>query len=127
MAHLQCQLTQRQVVRDAIDTETLCRERHLEKDQIMLDFQVLLGNLHDWVRQHYLAPQWKTLSLEKATQMIYRKSGHVTWYPDRIEVLLDAYAYRDQQQAMKATCRRFNEANPPWRDGRPLHIHVADP
>ena len=127
MTHLQCQFTQRQVVRDAIDTETLCRERHLEKDQIMLDFQVLLGNLHDWVRQHYLAPQWKTLSLEKATQMIYRKSGRVTWYPDRIEIVLNAYAYRDQQQAMEATCRRFNEANSQWRDGRSLHITVADP
>jgi chromosome segregation ATPase len=127
MAHLQCQLTQRKAARDAIDTETLCRERHLEKDQIMLDFQVLLGNLHDWVRQHYLAAQWKNLSLEKATQMIYRKSGRVTWHPDRIEVLLDAYAYRDQQQAMEATCQRFNEADLRWRDGRPLHINVADP
>ena len=127
IAHLQCQLSQRKAAREAIDTETLCRERHLEKDQIMLDCQVLLGNLHDWVRQHYLAPQWRTLSLEKATQMIYRKSGRVTWYPDRIEIVLDAYAYRDQQQAIDATCRRFNEANLRWRDGRPLHINVADP
>ncbi len=127
MASLQCQLTQRKVARDAIDTETLCRERHLEKDQIMLDFQVLLGNLHDWARQHYLAPLWKNLSLAKATQMVYRKSGHVTWHPDHIEIVLDAYAYRDQQQAMKATCQRFNEANLRWRDGRPLHISVTDP
>jgi hypothetical protein len=127
IAHLQCQLTRRKAVRDAIDTETLCQERHLEKDQIMLGFQVLLGNLHDWVRQHYLAPQWKNLSLEKATQMVYRKSGRVTWYPDRIEVLLDAYAYRDQQQAMEATCQRFNEAHLRWRDGRTLHIDVAAP
>ena len=93
----------------------------------MLNFQVLLGNLHDWVTQHYLAPLWKNLSLEKATQMIYRKSGRVTWYPDRIEVLLDAYAYRDQQQAMEATCQRFNEANLRWRDSRSLRIFVADP
>jgi hypothetical protein len=83
--------------------------------------------LHDWVKQHYLAPQWKTLSLEKATQMIYRKSGRVTWYPNRIEILLDAYAYRDQQQAMEATCWCFNKANSRWRDGRLLRIHVADP
>jgi hypothetical protein len=124
---LQCQLTRRKAARDAIDTETLCRERHLEKDQVMLNLQVLLGNLHDWVTRHYLAPLWKNLSLEKATKMIYRKSGHVTWHPDRIEVLLDAYAYRDQQQAMEATCRRFNDANLRWRDGRPLRIHVADP
>ena len=99
----------------------------MEKDQVMLDFQVLLGNLHDWVAQHYLAPLWKNLSLDKATQMIYRKSGRVTWYPDLIEIILDAYAYRDQQQAMKATCRRFNEANLRWRDGRSLRISVADP
>jgi hypothetical protein len=121
------QLAQRKMARDAIDTETLCRERHLEKDQVMLNFQVLLGNLHDWVTQHYFAPQWKNLSLDKATQMIYRKSGRVTWYPNRIEVILDAYAYRDQQQAMEATCRRFNEANLRWRDGRSLYISVADP
>jgi hypothetical protein len=124
---LHCQLAQRKMARDAIDTETLCRERHLEKDQVMLNFQVLLGNLHDWVTQHYFAPQWKTLSLDKATQMIYRKSGRVTWYPNQIEIILDAYAYRDQQQAMKATCRRFNEANLRWRDGRSLRISVADP
>jgi hypothetical protein len=127
MTHLRGQLTQRQAARDVIDTDTLCRERHLQKDQIMLDFQVLLGNLHDWVRQHYLAPQWKTLSLEKATQMIYRKSGRLTWYPHRIEIVLDAYAYRDQQQAMEVTCRRFNEVKPRWRDGRLLCISVADP
>jgi hypothetical protein len=127
MALLQCQLTQRKTVRDAIDTETLCRERRLEKDQVMLNLQVLLANLHDWSRLHYFAPQWKNLSLEKATQMIYRKSGYVTWYPDRIEIVLDAYAYRDQQLAMEATCRRFNNANLRWRDGRPLRIDVAAP
>jgi hypothetical protein len=127
LVHLQCQLTLRKAVRDAIDTETLCRERHLEKDQVMLNLQVLLGNLHDWSRLHYFAPQWKNLSLEKATQMIYRKSGHVTWYADRIEVVLDAYAYRDQQRAMEATCQRFNNANLRWRDGRPLRIDVATP
>jgi hypothetical protein len=127
IASLQCQLTQRKTARDAIDTETLCRERHLEKDQVMLNLQVLVGNLHDWVAQHYFAPRWKNLSLEKATKMIYRKPGCVTWHPDRIEVLLDAYAYRDQQQAMEATCRRVNEANLRWRDGRLLRIHVADP
>ena len=69
----------------------------------------------------------KSQRAEKATKMIYRKSGRVTWHPDRIEVLLDTYAYRDQQQAMEATCRRFNAANLRWRDGRPLRIHVADP
>ena len=93
----------------------------------MLDCQVLLGSLHDWVRQQYLAPQWKNLSLEKATQMVYRKPGRVTWLPHRIEIVLDAYVYRDQQQAMEATCRRFNEVNLRWRDGRPLHINVAHP
>jgi hypothetical protein len=127
MVPLQSQLAQRKTVRDGIDTETLCRERHLEKDQVMLNLQVLLGNLHDWSRRHYFAPQWKNLSLEKATQMIYRKSGYVTWYSDRIEVVLDAYAYQDQQQAMQVTCQRFNKANLRWRDGRPLRIDVAAP
>jgi hypothetical protein len=118
-------LTARCKVRDAIDTETLCRERELEKDQIMLDFQILLGNLHDWVAHQYLAPQWRTLSLEKATQMIYRKAGRVRWYADRIEVELEPYRYVDQQRAMEVTCARFNAANLRWRDGRALHITVA--
>lgn len=124
---LRLQLVEREAMRDAIDTETLCRERHLEKDQIMLDLQFLLANLHDWAKQHYFAPQWQHLSLEKATQLIYRKPGQVTWYSDRIEVVLDSYRYRDQQQAMKVTCQRFNEANLRWRDGRLLRISVRDP
>lgn len=111
--------------RDAIDTETLCRERDLEKDQIMLNFQILLANLHDWVAENYCAPEWRTLSLEKATQMIYRKAGRVTWHADRIEVELEPYRYADQQRAMEATCARFNAANPHWRDGRALRITVA--
>ncbi|HIE18023.1 MAG TPA: hypothetical protein EYP71_07520 [Dehalococcoidia bacterium] len=124
-SQLSRQLAQREATRDAIDTETLCRERHLEKDQIMLDLQVLLTNLHDWARQHYFAPEWQRLELDTATKLIYRKSGQVTWHEDRIEVVLDAYRYPQHQQAMEATCRRFNEANLHWRDGRLLHIHVA--
>jgi hypothetical protein len=123
-SQLQQQLGERIAARDAIDTETLCRERHLEKDQIMLNLQVLLGNLHDWVRKHYFAPEWRSLTLEKATQMIYRKSGRITWHPDRIEVVLEPYSYRVQQRAMEATCRRLNEADLCWRDGRPLRISV---
>jgi len=123
-SQLQQQLGERIAARNVIDTETLCRERHLEKDQVMLNLQVLLGNLHDWVRKHYFAPEWRSLTLEKATQMIYRKSGRVTWHPDRIEVVLDPYSYRDQQRAGEATCQHFNEANLCWRDGRPLHISV---
>ena len=34
--HLQLELRLRIAGREAIDTETLCRERHLEKDQVML-------------------------------------------------------------------------------------------
>lgn len=120
-------LAQRVAARDAIDTETLCRERDLEKDQIMLNFQVLLANLHDWVAQNYLAPQWRSLSLEKATPMIYRKKGWVVWYDDRIEVKLEPYRYPDQQRWMEATCARFNAANLRWRDGRRLCISVAPP
>jgi len=121
---LHSQFAQRQALRDAIDTQTLCRERHLEKDQIMLDLQILLGNLHDWAKRHYFAPQWQSLTLDKATQLIYRKSGRVTWHPDRIEVVLDSYRYREHQDAMELTCQRFNKAKLHWRDGRLLHISV---
>lgn len=124
---LRQRLAQRIAVRQAIDTETLCRERDLEKDQIMLDWQILLANLHDWAAQHYFAPQWRTLSLEKATQMIYRKAGWVRWYDDRIEVVFEPYRYPDQQRAMEATCARFNAANLRWRDGRLLRLSVAQP
>jgi chromosome segregation ATPase len=110
--------------RDAIDTPTLCRERDLEKDQIMLNLQILLANLHDWAATHYFAPQWQRLTLEKATQMIYRKAGRVTRYKDRIEVALEPYRYRDQQDAMETTCARFNAANLRWRDGRLIQISV---
>ncbi len=65
------------------------------------------------------------MSLEKATQMIYRKAGRVTWHADRIEVELEPYRYADQQRAMEVTCARFNAANPHWRDERALRITVA--
>ena len=120
-------LAQRLAFRDAIDTETLCRERDLQKDQIMLTLQLLLANLHDWVAHAYFDPNWHKLSLEKATQMIYRKAGRVTWHHDHIEVLLEPYRYRDQQRAMAVTCTRFNAANVRWRDGRLLRISVASP
>jgi len=120
-------LAERIAARDAIDTKTLCRERDLEKDQIMLNFQILLGNLHDWVAENYFAPEWRTLSLEKAAEMIYRKAGRVTWHEDRIEVELEPYRYADQQRAMEATCARFNATDPHWRDGRALRITVAAP
>jgi len=120
-------LAQRLAFRDAIDTETLCRERDLQKDQIMLTLQLLLANLHDWVAHAYFDPNWHKLSLEKATQMIYRKAGRVTWHHDHIEVLLEPYRYRDQQRAMEVTCTRFNAANVRWRDGRLLRISVASP
>lgn len=118
------QLLQRQTQRDAIDTPTLCWERHLEKDQIMLDLQILLANLHDWAKQHYFAPEWQSLNLETAIQLIYRKSGQVTWLPDCIQIVLDPYRYQEHQQAMEITCRRFNQANLRWRDGRLLRISV---
>lgn len=122
---LQQELVARQTIRDAIDTETQCRERNLEKDQIMLDLQVLLANLHDWVRTHYLAPQWQKLELNTATELLYRKPGRVIWGTDKIEVILEPYRYSEQQQAMEATCSRFNAARLRWRDGRLLTIRVA--
>jgi hypothetical protein len=124
-SQLRLELTERQAARDAIDMESLCRERDLEKDQIMLDLQVLLTSLHDWVRSHYFAPEWQQLELDTALEMIYRKPGRVTWGREMIEVVLAPYRYADQQQAMEETCRRFNAAQVHWRDGRLLHIRVA--
>jgi len=121
---LSARLRSRTAARDAIDTPTLCRERDLEKDQIMLNLQILLANLHHWAAAHYFAPQWQRLTLDKATQMIYRKAGRVTWYKDRIEVTLEPYRYRDQQDVMETTCARFNAANLRWRDGRLIQISV---
>ena len=90
----------------------------------MLSLQALLANLHDWAAAHYFAPQWQRLTLEKATQMIYRKAGRVTRYNDRIEVVLEPYRYRDQQDATETTCTRFNAANLRWRDGRLIQLSV---
>jgi hypothetical protein len=120
-------LRQRLALREAIDTDTLCRERNLAKDQVMLTWQLLLANLHDWVAHFFLASGWRKLSLAKATQMIYRKAGRVIWSDDRIEVILEPYRYADQQRAMEITCARFNAANLRWRDGRLLRISVAAP
>ena len=127
IAEFRPQLAQRIQKREAIDTETLCRQRHLEKDQIMLNWQVLLTNLHGWVKQNVFALVWKKLSLEKATELIYRKSGRVRWYSDHIEVILDSYRYREHQQAMELTCEQFNQTNLRWRDGRILRISVQKP
>lgn len=124
---LQQELYQRTANRDTIDTETLCRERRLEKDQVMLNWQVLLANCHDWARRHFFAPTWHKLSLERATQLIYRKSGRVTHYPDHIEVEFDAYRYAEHQHAMDESCRRINDANLHWRDGRLLRFSVKTP
>jgi hypothetical protein len=126
-SQLNQRLHQRLARREAIDTDTLCRERNLDKDQVMLTWQLLLANLHDWVAHAFLAPVWRHLSLEKATQMIYRKAGRVVWYDDHIEVILEPYRYADQQQAMEITCTHFNAANLRWRDGRLLRISVASP
>ena len=119
------ELVERRAACNALDTDSLCRERSLEKDQIMLDLQVLLTSLHDWARCHYFAPEWQRLELDTATQMIYRKSGRVNWGQEEIEVVLDPYRYPEHQQAMEETCRRFNQAQVHWRDGRLLRIHVA--
>jgi hypothetical protein len=120
-------LAQRQDLRDSLDTDSLCRERQLEKDQIMLNLQLLLANLHHWARDHYFAPAWQHLELETATALIYRKSGWVQWGSEAIEVVLEPYRYPEHQQAMEETCRRFNAANLHWRDGRLLRIRVASP
>jgi hypothetical protein len=124
---LRLRLADQLATRDAIDTETLCRERQLEKDQVMLNWQVMLTHLHEWACQHYFAPVWQTLELETATRLIYRKTGRVYWLPDRIEIFLDSYRYPEHQHAMELTCHRFNQANLHWRDGRLLRIFVDTP
>jgi hypothetical protein len=124
-SELRRELAERRAARDAIDTESLCRERDLEKDQIMLDMQVLLTSLHDWARRHYFASEWQHLELDKAIEMIYRKPGQVRWGREEIEIVLDPYRYSEHQQAMEETCRRFSEAQVHWRDGRLLRIRVA--
>ena len=123
----QTELTRRQEIRNALDTDSLCRERNLEKDQILLNLQLLLGNLHYWARTHYFAQEWQRLELKTATELIYRKAGWVQWGTEQIEVLLEPYRYPEHQQAMEETCRRFNAANIHWRDGRRLRIQVAPP
>jgi hypothetical protein len=123
---LQRERVERYVARDAIDTESLCRERDLQKDQIMLDLQVLLASLHDWTRQHYFAPDWQRLELDTATELIYRKSGRVQWGRDDIEVTLDPYRYPEHQRAVQETCCRFNAAQVRWRDGRLLRMRAAE-
>lgn len=115
---------QRQAVLDAMSPESLCRERDLQKDQIMLDLQVLLGSLHHWACEHYFAPELERLQLETATRMIYQKPGQITWRPGEVEVMLERYRYADQQEAMFETCRRFNEKSIRWRDGRLIRIRV---
>lgn len=118
--------TERGAAREAIDTQSLCRERDLQKDQVMLDLQILLASLHDWARQHYFAPDWQHLELDTATELIYRKSGGVHWGQAEIEVILDPYRYPEHQRAMQETCRRFNAAQVRWRDGRLLRMRVAE-
>ena len=119
------ELAERRAARDEIDTDCLCRQRSLEKDQVMLDMQVLLTSLHDWARNHYFAPLWQRLELGTAIELIYRKPGRVKWSEAEIEVMLDPYRYSEHQQAMEESCRRFNAAQVRWRDGRLLRIYVA--
>jgi hypothetical protein len=123
---LQRERAERCATRDAIDTVSLCRERDLQKDQVMLDLQVLLASLHDWARQQYFAPDWQHLELDTATELIYRKSGRVRWGLEDIEVTLDPYRYPEHQRAMQETCHRFNATQVRWRDGRLLRMRVAE-
>jgi hypothetical protein len=124
-AEIKAELLARQMVRDDLDTASLCRERDLTKDQLMLNLQVLLANLHDWTRSHFLAPLWQHLELPRAIELIYRKPGRVRWGQQEIEVILEPYRYPEHQRAMEETCRRFNAAQLLWRDGRRLRIRVA--
>ena len=121
---LEQEVAARQATRDAIDTTSQCRERDLEKDQIMLDLQVLLASLHDWVRAHYLAPAWPQLELNTATEVLYCKAGRVTWGAEDIEITFEPYRYAELQRAMADTCCRCNAAQLRWRDDRLLRFRV---
>lgn len=125
LAELTAQRAVREAARDAIDTEALCWERNLERDQIMLCMQGVLINAHHWVRRHYLAPEWENLELETAARLIYRKRGRVRWGDSVVEVTLDAYRQPEHQQAMEESCRRLNAANIRWHDGRLVRMQVA--
>jgi hypothetical protein len=117
-------LSAQRTKRDAIDTETLCRERELDKDQIMLTLQLLLMNLHRWVASHYLADIFGSIELSTAIELIYRKPGRVRWGDDEIEVVLSCYRYPEHQQAIEESCQRFNAKHLRWRDGRFLVLSV---
>ena len=127
LAQATAALAHRRQARDALDTASLYRERNLEKDQVMLNLQLLLTHLHHWARSAFFAPEWQQLELKTALELIYRKPGWVQWGTDTIEVVLTPYRYPEQQQAMVETCRRFNAAKLHWRDGRRLLIRVALP
>lgn len=107
------ELSHRQAAPDPLDTASLCRERPPEKDQLRLNLQLLLGNLHPWAQDHYFAPPWQQLQLQTALDLIYRKSGRGQWNPQAVKVVLAPYPYPEQQHPLEVTCRRFNTANLP--------------
>jgi len=75
----------RQAAVEAVDVEGPIFERDLEKDQIMTNWQNTLLNLHHWCQEHYLPEAWRTLRLETATKLLYRKRGRVRCTADRIK------------------------------------------
>jgi hypothetical protein len=122
---LEAELTQRQAAVTAVDVDRPMFERDLAKDQIMADWQGLLANLHHWSRDQYFPPAWQALQLETATKLIYNKPGRVVQTVERIDVTLDAYAYRQDQEAAEAACRQFNVRQIRDLAGRLIQIAIA--
>lgn len=124
-AELEAERQRRQAAVEAVDVERPMFERDLEKDQIMTNWQATLLNLHHWCQEHYLPEAWRTLRLETATKLLYRKRGRVRYTADRIEVTLEAYEYRPDQEAAEEACQLFNAHHIRDYQGRLIQMAVA--
>lgn len=122
---LKTTLVERQATLAQIDTAQPMFERHLEKDQIMADFQATLLNAHRWCCDHYFTGEWSHLELETATARIYRQRGRVAYADDQVDVTLAAFAYRADQDLAEAACVRFNAACVHDAAGRLIIIGIA--
>ncbi len=71
--------------------------------------------------------QWDALYQQASHKIRQWQQAHkktCVWQQDHIEIVLDSYRYREHQQAMELTCRRFNQANLCWRNGRYYRLLV---
>ncbi len=118
-------LEERRKAANAVDLTRPMYQRDMEKDQIMLDLQLLLVNLHYFVREHYFGPAWAHHDLKTAEKLLYRKRGRVIRYHDRLVVVLSAYRYARHRKGAEEMCARFNERRVQGPDGRLIQLRVA--